>query len=633
MPSAVACLALATLLTVPAFSQTTPPPLRIMPLGDSITYGSGAAGGYRLPLYTALTNLGYNVDFVGSATDNAAPGLGAEINHEGHSGWRISNPGNSNGLYEYLPTWLPSYADPDVILVHIGTNDTNDPNFENAINELDALITYLATQRPFAHIIVTTLMKRGANDQDSLCVKITTQFNPYVAGIVSAQQALGRRVHLLDLYPLMERTDMSDNLHPHAAGYAKMAAAWLPAITAIVTPYGDSLPPAVASVKASPANSTLAVTFSKPIDFAASPAIANPAAWTLSPAGIVTAVSAPSADGRTVTLSLAGTSTAPTTLSFAGTVADLVPTTPDTVFSGAVGVFAPPIIGRTWTGLGPDALWTTPANWAGGLVPSGTTATFSGNGNGRTAVSLGAANATVSNVGDVTFAADAAAYTLGLPGQTLTLLNEANITLAAGSANDQTIAASVLASGNLNIYNNEPSKTLTLSYTNTAARSLFVYGNGPVTFNALRRPAGTETVDDNNICLHLRSPAPVTCTTPLVIGQLWKDNAYPPSELILAPHTTNIFCRNQWAFALSGATISGGEGTVLRLLHATAGVPAAIAVQTANPVTISVRLECPTGLATLNNGGSGWANGTLVLDYPDNLIDGPVIISNGNCFQ
>jgi hypothetical protein len=57
--------ALSVLFAVPAFSL--PPPLRILPLGDSITYGSSVAGGYRLPLYTALTALGYNVDFVGSA--------------------------------------------------------------------------------------------------------------------------------------------------------------------------------------------------------------------------------------------------------------------------------------------------------------------------------------------------------------------------------------------------------------------------------------------------------------------------------------------------------------------------------------------------------------------------------------
>ena len=257
------------------------------------------------------------------------------------------------------------------------------------------------------------------------------------------------------------------------------------------------------------------------------------------------------------------------------------------------------------------------------------TVVFSGTGNDKTALSLGAG----ATAGGFTFAPDAAAYTVGLASETLTLGATPTATLAAGCANNQTVAATLLAGGNLNIYNFEPSKTLSLNYTNTANRNIYVYGIGPVTFNTLRRPAGSEATDNTYIRLELRSPAPVTCTAPITIGQLWKDSGYLPSELILAPHSTNIICRNDWEFALSGATISGGDGTVLRMLHAQANTPAAIAIQTANPVTISCRLECPTGLATLNKGGNGWTRGTLVLSYPDNQIDGAVTIDRGNCFQ
>ena len=70
------------------------PVLRIMPLGDSITHGSQSVrgNGYRAPLYVALTNLGYNVDYVGTQTDNYSkedPFL-ADSDHEGHSSWKIS---------------------------------------------------------------------------------------------------------------------------------------------------------------------------------------------------------------------------------------------------------------------------------------------------------------------------------------------------------------------------------------------------------------------------------------------------------------------------------------------------------------------------------------------------------------
>ena len=49
-------------------AAATPPPVRILPLGDSITYGYPVPGGYRLPLYQLLTNAGYNVDFTGTQT-------------------------------------------------------------------------------------------------------------------------------------------------------------------------------------------------------------------------------------------------------------------------------------------------------------------------------------------------------------------------------------------------------------------------------------------------------------------------------------------------------------------------------------------------------------------------------------
>ncbi|MFA6631807.1 MAG: GDSL-type esterase/lipase family protein, partial [Kiritimatiellia bacterium] len=261
---------------------------------------------------------------VGTATDNAAAELGSEVNHEGHGGWRISTTG-SNGLHEYILSWLAQIDDPDVVLLHIGTNDTNDPDFEHAIDELDALILRISEARPYAHIVATTLLKRGVDDADSKYVAIATHFNPFVQSRVLAHQAQGRRVHFLDMHAYLERTDMYDNLHPTAAGYAKMAAAWYPAVTNIVGHYGDRLPPGFSSVKAA-SSTSLTVTFSKPLDLVASPAVTNPASYTLAPAGTVTAVSTLSADLRRVTLTVTGVpQNAQCSLTFNGAVTDLVP--------------------------------------------------------------------------------------------------------------------------------------------------------------------------------------------------------------------------------------------------------------------------------------------------------------------
>jgi hypothetical protein len=84
------------------------PPLptwsRIMPLGDSITFGCGdqcekdcmvgpkgmapcsnCSGGYRTPLYNELHNASFNFSFVGTK-QNGPPSILSHMQHEGHPG-------------------------------------------------------------------------------------------------------------------------------------------------------------------------------------------------------------------------------------------------------------------------------------------------------------------------------------------------------------------------------------------------------------------------------------------------------------------------------------------------------------------------------------------------------------------
>lgn len=64
--------------------------IRILPMGDSITFGSGGTaglGGYRGPLYDLLVNAGHTIDYVGTSTGNSD--LMVDMDHEGHGGWRI----------------------------------------------------------------------------------------------------------------------------------------------------------------------------------------------------------------------------------------------------------------------------------------------------------------------------------------------------------------------------------------------------------------------------------------------------------------------------------------------------------------------------------------------------------------
>src|SRR6201985_2801266 len=80
----------------PALSATAP--VRIMPLGDSITAGPGC---WRAMLWHQLQTSGYpNIDFVGSQSDGGGcnPGYAYDEDHEGHGGVAATRSAHHNQL-------------------------------------------------------------------------------------------------------------------------------------------------------------------------------------------------------------------------------------------------------------------------------------------------------------------------------------------------------------------------------------------------------------------------------------------------------------------------------------------------------------------------------------------------------
>ena len=210
------------------------PLIRIMPVGDSITYGSSSPaavlGGYRAPLFQLLTNAGYNAVFIGTQTGNPATWLPTPQYHEGHPGWLITNSPTLPGIGGIIDAALAAIDYPDIILLLIGTNDYgNSYDTAHATNRLEALIVQMATNRPNATIIVNSLLVRG----EPYNTQIQTTFNPFLPGICARQQALGRRVYFNDLRPAVPLSDMPDSLHPNQMGYNKMATNLFGVITAL----------------------------------------------------------------------------------------------------------------------------------------------------------------------------------------------------------------------------------------------------------------------------------------------------------------------------------------------------------------------------------------------------------------
>ncbi|MCG8926296.1 cellulose binding domain-containing protein [Lentzea sp. CC55] len=224
-------LVAALLATSPALADQSTPrpaaePVRVMPLGDSITQG-GSIGGYRLDLGAKLRAEGRTVDFVGSLADG--PGSLPDRDHEGHPGWTIAQ------IDAIVVNRLRTY-NPRTILLHIGTNDMYGSDPAGAPRRLSALVDKITAQAPGAEVFVSTIIPIRFADAT------VRNYNAAIVPMLRAKAAAGKRVHVVDMYPAVPISDLPDGIHPNAVGYSKMANVWFNALSSVPGSIGD--PPA-----------------------------------------------------------------------------------------------------------------------------------------------------------------------------------------------------------------------------------------------------------------------------------------------------------------------------------------------------------------------------------------------------
>ncbi len=213
-------------------------PLKIMPLGDSITYGvigndDQESGGYRTELWNKFVADGLQVAFVGSLSNG--PDSLSNKNHEGHPKWEIGQI--SASVNEWLNT-----SQPDLILLMIGTNDTKRHSLRRMISELRALIDQITAQSPEVQLLVASIPPIHPALKPPLQVLRALYFNVAIPGIVHSKAAQGKKVTFVDMRDLTVNDltasislDLDNGLHPNAQGYRKIASFWHDTVLKVIS--------------------------------------------------------------------------------------------------------------------------------------------------------------------------------------------------------------------------------------------------------------------------------------------------------------------------------------------------------------------------------------------------------------
>ena len=224
--------------------------LRILPLGDSITWGEGSTteNGYRLALSNVITSNGNNLTYIGSVKS----GTMANNENEGHGGFQILQVG-IEGRQDYSER-------PNIVLFMAGTNDVVfDIDLGNAPLRLIRVIEEILVECPEVTVLVgslTPLLNPGwmtkINDINAKLPEVINRVGVdrgIQAAMVNMSRVTTAHIH------------QDDGIHPTDEAYELIAAAWyegiveagkrgwikapLPVIPSNETSIQDVIPPKV----------------------------------------------------------------------------------------------------------------------------------------------------------------------------------------------------------------------------------------------------------------------------------------------------------------------------------------------------------------------------------------------------
>ncbi|KAK9328086.1 SGNH hydrolase-type esterase domain-containing protein [Lipomyces starkeyi] len=206
-------------LIVPAIAQI---PIKIMPLGDSITEW----GCWRAYLWNKLQQGGIeDIDFVGSVTSTTICNVSDwDRNNEGHAGYLAIDIANNN----LLVGWLSS-ANPDIVIMHLGTNDiANNKQTLDIVTAFSTLVDQMRANKPTMKILVAKIIPSIFNNQSD--VNLNDAISPWAL----SKTTTASPIIVVDQYTGFSTSDLIDGVHPNDSGDQKMANVWYqPLVNAI----------------------------------------------------------------------------------------------------------------------------------------------------------------------------------------------------------------------------------------------------------------------------------------------------------------------------------------------------------------------------------------------------------------
>jgi lysophospholipase L1-like esterase len=282
----------------PRWTEDTPfnatnRPVRLLPLGDSITQGGQGFASYRYALWFLLRAAGFNVDFVGTRTTVFGGDGGSNPNtaiypdyyatfdrdHEGRWGWRTDE---ILGVIDSVLAGAPA----DVVLLHLGSNDAGQQGaagVSTATNNIPRIIARLRAAQSNVTVLLARIIPIGPGTSYSANAAQVPVLNQRLARLAVLLDTPQSRVLLVDHFTGYNLGTMmqSDGLHPNALGEATMASNWFNALAPVLQNNVPPRPPARLDIRRQAGNIVLSWPVAAgPYALEAATNLPAPASWT-----------------------------------------------------------------------------------------------------------------------------------------------------------------------------------------------------------------------------------------------------------------------------------------------------------------------------------------------------------------